>query len=94
MAYEEKAKLARKSHNIIMENREKLTVSGVEDVSGFDENEIIMSTVCGNLIVRGSGLKIDKLTLESGDVAVQGLITDLSYEEIQPSRSLWAKLFH
>ena len=94
MAYEEKAKLARKSHNIIMENREKLSVSGVEDVSGFDENEIIMTTVCGNLVVRGSGLKIDKLTLDSGDVAIQGLITDLSYEEVQMSRSLWAKLFH
>ena len=94
MAYDEKMKPAKRSHNIIMESREKLTVSGVEDVSGFDENEIVMTTVCGSLVVRGSGLKIDKLSLDSGDVAIRGLITDLSYEEVQQSRSLWAKMFH
>ena len=94
MAYEEKTRSAKRSHNIIMENREKLTVSGVEDVSGFDENEIIMTTVCGNLVVRGTDLKIDKLSLDTGDVAVRGLIIDLSYEEVQVSRSLWARLFH
>ena len=94
MAYEEKLKPAKRSHNIIMESREKLTVSGVEDVSAFDENEIVMTTVCGSLVVRGSGLKIDKLSLDTGDTAIRGLITDLSYEEVQQSRSLWARMFH
>ncbi len=94
MAYEEKAKSIKKSHNVIMENRGKLTVSGVEDVASFDEAEVIMSTVCGNLVVRGSELKIDKLSLDTGDIALQGLITELCYEEVAPSRSLWAKLFH
>lgn len=94
MAYEEKTGSVKRGHNIIMESREKLTVSGVEDVSGFDENEIIMTTVCGSLVVRGTELKIDKLSLDTGDVAVRGLITDLSYEEVQVSRSLWARLFH
>lgn len=94
MAYEEKARSAKRSHNIIMESREKLTISGVEDVSGFDENEIVMTTVCGALVVRGSDLKIDKLSLDTGDIAIRGLVTDLGYEEVQQSRSLWAKLFH
>ncbi|MGI6029474.1 MAG: sporulation protein YabP [Candidatus Heteroscillospira sp.] len=94
MAYEEKSRSLKKTHNIIMEDRGKLTVSGVEDVASFDENEVVMSTVCGNLVVRGSELKIDRLSLDTGDVAVQGLITDLCYEEVAPSRSLWARIFH
>ena len=94
MAYEEKLKPVKRSHNIVMEDRGKLTVSGVEDVSSFDESEIVMSTVCGSLIVSGSVLKIDRLSLDTGDVAVTGLVTALDYEEVAPSRSLWARLFH
>ncbi len=93
MAYEEKQKAFKKAHNVIMEDRNKMTLSGVEDVSGFDESEIIMSTVCGSLILRGTGLKIEKLSLESGDVVIEGLITELSYQEVANSKSLWAKLF-
>lgn len=94
MAYEEKVKSIKRTHNVIMEDRGKLTVSGVEDVTSFDENEVVMSTVCGNLVVRGSDIKIDKLSLDTGDVALQGLITDLNYEEVAHSQSLWARLFH
>lgn len=94
MAYEEKQKLIKRAHNVIMEDRSKLTVSGVEDVSSFDENEVVMATVNGTLVLRGSGLKIDKLSVDTGDIAIQGLITDLSYEEVAHSQSLWARLFH
>ena len=94
MSYEDKAKTAKRSHNIVLEDRGKLTVSGVDDVASFDESEVVMSTVCGSLIVRGSELKIDKLSLDTGDVALTGLITALDYEEVAPSRSLWARLFH
>ena len=94
MSYEDKAKTAKRSHNIVLEDRGKLTVSGVEDVASFDESEVVMSTVCGSLIVRGSELKIDRLSLDTGDVALTGLITALDYEEVAPSRSLWARLFH
>lgn len=94
MTMAEKQKSAVRRHNVIMEDREKLSVSGVEEVASFDEAEIIMTTVCGSLIIRGSGLKIDKLSLDTGDVAITGLITDLCYEEVANSQSLWAKLFH
>ncbi len=93
MAYEEKQKVLKKSHNVIMEDRNKITLSGVEDVLSFDETEIVMNTVCGNLVLRGSGLKIDKLSLDSGDVVIQGLVTDITYEEVANSKSLWAKIF-
>jgi len=92
MAYEMKT-AARSAHHVILEDRERLSVSGVADVASFDENEIVMLTDKGSLVVRGSGLKIGKLSIEGGDLAVEGLITDLSYEETKPSSSLWSRLF-
>jgi len=93
MAYEEKAKPA-KAHSIILEGRAKLAVSGVEEVESFDENEIVMQTVQGNLRVQGSDLHVDKLDLVSGELTVTGLVTALDYAEVAPSGSLWARLFH
>ena len=61
MLYEEKEKIVPKSHNIIMEDRAHLSVSGVLDVESFDERQIIARTPTGNLIIRGGDLHIDKL---------------------------------
>lgn len=94
MSYEENRKSAQRPHSVIMEERKKLSVSGVEDVESFDDTEIVMRTVCGDLIIRGSELQIDKLSLDTGDVNVMGIVSELSYEETAPSGSLWTKLFH
>lgn len=94
MAYEENRKTVQKPHSVIMEERKKLSVSGVNDVESFDDTQIVMHTVCGDLIIKGSDLQIDKLSLDTGDVNVTGLISELSYEEVAPSGSLWTKLFH
>ncbi|HBD86628.1 MAG TPA: sporulation protein, partial [Clostridiales bacterium] len=67
--------------------------TSVEDVERFDENEIFMLTSQGGLAVRGSGLHIEKLSLDTGEVSIGGLITDLCYEETMPSGSLWSRLF-
>ena len=56
MAYEEKLRAPAKAHHVIMEERSKLSITGVEDVSSFDEDEITMRTSQGNLIVRGLSL--------------------------------------
>lgn len=93
MAFEEKGKTAVKPHHVIMEDRSKLSVTGVEDVISFDENEIITRTAQGNLIIRGSGMHIGKLTLDSGEVSVEGLVQELSYEEAAPVGGFWSKLF-
>lgn len=93
MAYEEKTRLNAKAHHVIMEDRSKLSVTGVEDVSSFDEDEIVMRTAQGRLIVRGSGLHIGKLTLDSGEVAIDGMVTELCYEEVSGGGSLWSRLF-
>ena len=93
MAYEEKKTEARRSHNVIMEERSKLTISGVEEVESFDEQEIICVTTKGTLIIKGNDLHIDKLDLENGDLNVGGVITDLNYEEAAQGGSLWSRLF-
>ncbi|MEG0035968.1 MAG: YabP/YqfC family sporulation protein [Oscillospiraceae bacterium] len=92
MAYEEKIKAAR-PHNIILEDRAHLSVSGVDEVDSFDDKQIVARTAKGNLVLRGSDLHIDKLSLDSGELVVTGLFTDLGYEETAPGGSLWSRLF-
>ena len=82
-----------KPHHVIMEERSRLSVTGVEDVSGFDEEQIVMQTAQGSLIIRGSGLHIGRLTLDSGEVTVDGLVNELCYEETAPSGGFWSRLF-
>lgn len=99
MAYEEKPKAgtehSRRTHNLSMEGRQHLSVSGVEDVESFDEQEIVMLTGMGNLVVTGEQLSVSRLSVESGDVTVQGKITELRYEEPSPGRTgFFARLFH
>ena len=93
MAFEEKNKPVVKPHHVIMEDRSRLSVTGVEDVISFDEAEIITRTAQGNLIIRGTGLHIGKLTLDSGEVSVDGLVRELCYEETAPAGGFWARLF-
>lgn len=68
-------------HQITLEERASLSVSGVTEVESFDENTIVMSTARGALTVRGSGLQVEKLSLDGGDLKVEGEIDALSYEE-------------
>lgn len=93
MAYEEKTKTAVKPHTVSMEDRCRLSVTGVEDVESFDETVIVMNTVQGNLIVRGSSLHIGKINLDAGELRVEGIVSDLCYEEKAASGGLWSRLF-
>lgn len=81
MAYEEKHRVVEIPHNVIMEGRKKVSVTGVDDVESFDENEIVMSTSQGILLVRGRELRIEKLSLDSGDVVMVGAVDKLEYED-------------
>jgi sporulation protein YabP len=62
-------------------------------VESFDENEIVMHTTKGNLIVQGEGLHIEKLSIDTGELTVTGMVTDLSYEEVSQGGSVWSRLF-
>ncbi len=83
MPYEE---LQVMSHHLLLEDREHLTVSGVEEVESFDENTIVMDTAQGTLIIRGEGLHIEKLSLDGGDLKVEGMVESLAYEESRRSK--------
>ncbi len=81
-------------HRLELEGRERLTVSGVEDVDRFDETGIIMSTSAGTLVVTGEDLHIGKLSLDGGELHVDGRIDSITYEDQSPGRGgFFGRLF-
>lgn len=74
------------THNLIMENRRKLSVSGVSDVESFNEEEIILHTDMGGLMIKGSGLHINKLSVEIGEVSLEGEIDGIDYVETKKGK--------
>lgn len=66
--------------------REHLSVTGVEDVDRFDENEIVMTTAEGALIVTGEKLHIGKLSIDGGELHVDGRIDSLTFEDASAGR--------
>jgi sporulation protein YabP len=81
-------------HRLQLEGRESLTVSGVEDVVRFDESCIVMTTCAGSMVVTGSELHIGKLTLDGGELHVDGQVDAVTYEDSRPERgSLLQRLF-
>lgn len=74
------------SHRVLLEDREQLTISGVEEVESFDDTTIRMTTVLGELEVQGEGLHIEKLSLDGGDLKVEGQVTALFYQTEGPAR--------
>lgn len=82
-------------HNIIMENRKKISVSGVEDVESFDEVCVTLYTSEGMLLIKGENLHINKLSLDSGEVIVDGDISSLTYtdETKEKHTSFLGKIF-
>lgn len=93
MVYEETVQVGKTPHQLILQEREKLTVSGVEEVESFDEHEVIMVTVAGLLVVRGEGLHVGKLSLDTGELRLEGRVSELRYEENTRSEGFWARLF-
>lgn len=73
-------------HHVVIEDRKSLTVSGVEDVERFDENTIVLYTSRGAMVVAGENLHIEKLSLDGGDLKVDGDIDSVSYEEENVAR--------
>ncbi len=90
MAMEEKSRIP---HSLRLDERQRLSVSGVEEVVSFDEESIAVQTVKGLLTVRGGGLRVDKLEKSSGELTVSGNVTELAYEESGHGTGLFARLF-
>lgn len=71
-------------HNIIMEDRKKMSVSGVTDIESFDEQTIVAVTQMGELTVRGWDLHITRLNLEQSELMIDGEISSITYTDVRP----------
>ena len=74
-------------HKLTLDERKSLTMTGVTEVVSFDEDSVLLRTALGTLLVQGQQLQLKTLTLEGGNVAVEGRISALTYEE--PRQGGW-----
>lgn len=82
--------------NLVLENREKLSVSGVLDVLSFDDQVVIIETELGLLTIKGEDLRINKLSIDTSEVVVEGDIYSMNYSEKDMDKkggSLLGKIF-
>ena len=89
-------KLEEPRGNIVLENRKKLTLTGVEEVISFDDEKILLNTKLGFLTIKGSELKMNKLDVQNGDVIIVGNVASIVYssKEIKKEKeSMISKLF-
>ncbi len=95
---EELKKATNTFQNIVLENREKLNVTGIIDVFSFDDQIIIIETELGLLTIKGENLKINKLSLDTSDFIVDGKIDSLTYSNsdsssIKKNKNILGKIF-
>jgi len=93
MPYGENTKVPAKHHSLSLDGRNRLSISGVEDVSGFDESLVVLSTAQGDLNIRGRELHIERIDLDAGELELHGHVQELSYDEPSRSGSFWSRLF-
>ena len=82
--------------NLILENRSKLSISVVLDVLSFDDQVVILETELGLLTVKGENIRINKLSIDTSEVIVEGDISNLSYSDKSSEKnksSLMSKIF-
>lgn len=65
--------------NLELQNRKKLSLTGVNEVMSFDEEKIVLNTMLGKLKIIGQNLKMNKLDVKNGDVIIEGYIISMTY---------------
>lgn len=87
----------KKMHKLMLTNRRTCTISGVNDVLSFDVNEILLETEQGMLMIKGNELHVSRLSLDKGEVDIDGRIDSLTYSETAgygaKGESILARLF-
>lgn len=79
-------------HRLTLSERKKLTVTGVAEVVSFEDSAVVLQTGMGTLTVQGEGLQLKTLSLEGGQVEVDGTVFSLSYEEPRQSGGWLSRL--
>ncbi|MBD5520695.1 MAG: sporulation protein YabP [Lachnospiraceae bacterium] len=87
----------KRAHKLMLTNRRTCTISGVNDVLSFDVNEILLETEQGMLMIKGNELHVSRLSLDKGEVDIDGRIDSLTYSETAgygaKGESILARLF-
>ena len=88
-------KRAQGMHNLVLENRNKLALTGVKDIHSFDDEIVLVETEQGILTIKGKDLKMNKLNLENSDLSVEGKIIALVYSEseVETKNKMFSKIF-
>ncbi len=84
-----------KKHSMIMKGREHLSATGIEDVDSFDDDRIVAYTCEGQMTVKGAELKINRLSVEDGELEIQGIIDNIEYQDSHKSSGggIFSKIF-
>lgn len=80
-------------HKLTLNERKNLTMSGVTEVVSFDDTAVVLRTALGTLEVQGQQLQLKTLSIDGGQVAVDGHISALFYEEPRAEGGFWGRLF-
>ena len=85
----------KRPQHLILENRKKLTVTGVTDIDSFDEKSVILFTDIGELVIEGRDLHINKLDVDTGELTMQGTVDSMEYraQQVRPQGSVLTRLF-
>jgi sporulation protein YabP len=79
MELKKEMKIEDKKSNLMLENRNKLNISGIIEVINFNENQILLNTNVGTMIIKGQDLKMNKLDVQNGDVIITGKVDSFVY---------------
>ena len=94
MAYEYEQKALELPHKVTLDGRNRLNLTGITEVESFDETMVVLHTTRGTLVVRGTSLHLQLLSLDGGQVHVDGTVNSLTYEDDgRETGSFWARLF-
>lgn len=78
-------------HKVVLDERNKLRMTGVTEVVSFDDTTVVLHTTLGTLEIQGENLKLKTLSPEGGQVIIDGQVTGLFYEEPREKLRLWGK---
>ncbi len=83
-----------RKHNLILEDRNKLSLSGVTDVESFNDTEVSLYTTQGELMIKGKNLHVDEVSLETGELEMSGEVKSMVYGDRDRTKkpTVWKKL--
>ena len=72
-----------KSQKLTLDNRKKMALTGIKDVVAFDVNQVLLESVMGMVLIKGEDLKVTRLSIEKGEVDIDGKIDGITYSEVK-----------